>query len=157
LSYFRTLLCKIRDCFPRITSGVAMTNPRLEVFSVIARSFFATKQSGFGHRCNYNGLLAILDSTDFRSLFIGIFRRRRICSKRPGRFLTRRRSMGFHRAMSVRRRYNLAPSDKQIRRRVEVKMGSRQFGPTEGTFPLRKLSGKVPSFSFTSWSFWWPS
>jgi hypothetical protein len=54
-----SLLSKIRDCF----APLAMTNPHLEAFSVIARSFFATKQSGFGHRYNYNGLLAILDTT----------------------------------------------------------------------------------------------
>jgi hypothetical protein len=35
-----------------------MTNPRLDAFFVIARGFFATKQPGFGHRCNYNRLLA---------------------------------------------------------------------------------------------------
>jgi hypothetical protein len=57
------LLSKIRDCF----APLAMTNPRLEAFSVIARIFFATKQSGFGHRCNYNGLLAILDTNDLNS------------------------------------------------------------------------------------------
>jgi hypothetical protein len=67
-----TLLSKIRDCFPRIKSGVAMTNPRLVALFVIARSFFATKQSGFGYRCNYNGLLAILDTTDIFNKFLRV-------------------------------------------------------------------------------------
>jgi hypothetical protein len=41
-----------------------MTDTRLEAFSVIARSFFCDEAICFGHRCNYNGLLAILDTTD---------------------------------------------------------------------------------------------